>query len=197
MVGAGVIAERVLSSSTGIPEAALEIGKYVVGAAVFAVLSAMRRNSSQSAMPGEEKAALAQENKSESESPRVETDTSHLVRDMHDGKKFEVELLATAPWLGMVDNVVTVEFNTFGDQPRTAVLYRDADGTIVDWRWFTSKDQIPRAIGDGRYVAIWDDQGRPRMVYCTSVYASRTRLDKELEERKRWPEEKRRKLSRK
>jgi hypothetical protein len=33
-------------------------------------------------------------------------------------------------WLGPVDNVATVEVNTFGDQPRTAIIYRDADNSI-------------------------------------------------------------------
>lgn len=98
-------------------------------------------------------------------------------------------------WLGTVDHVATVEINTFGDQPRTAVIYRDADNSIVDWRWY-SEGQIPHPLGDGRYFAAWNDSGKPRTVYCRSVIYSRTREDRELSERKTLPEHKRRKLAR-
>ena len=104
--------------------------------------------------------------------------------------------LGMVVWLGPVDNVATVEVNTFGDQPRTAVIYRDADNSIVDWRWLSSPDQIPQPLGDGRHVAVWNDQGKPRTVYCNSVRYTRTREDRELAERTTLPEHKRRKLAR-
>jgi len=99
-------------------------------------------------------------------------------------------------WTGPVDHVATVEINTFGDQPRTAILYRDADDSVVDWRWYSCPNQIPRALGDGRHVAVWDDQGRPRTVYCNQVRFTRTREDRELADRSLLPEHKRRKLTR-
>jgi hypothetical protein len=104
--------------------------------------------------------------------------------------------LGMVVWLGPVDTVATVEINTFGDQPRTAVIYRDPDNSIVDWRWLSSPDQIPQPLGDGRHVAVWSDQGKPRTVYCTSVRFTRTREDRELAERATLPEHKRRKLAR-
>ena len=100
-------------------------------------------------------------------------------------------------WLGPVDHVQTVEINTFGStRVRTSILYRDADGAIVDWRWLASPKQIPKPLGDGRYIAVWDDQGRPRTVICKEVIRTRSIQDRELIERAMLPAHKRRKLSR-
>lgn len=105
-------------------------------------------------------------------------------------------LLSLAIWTGPVDDVWTLEFNTFGDQPRTSILYRDFDGSIVDWRWYAKPDQIPVLVRPGLYVAVWNDQGKPRAVYCREVRYTRTREDRELQDRDRLPEHRRRKLSR-
>jgi hypothetical protein len=99
-------------------------------------------------------------------------------------------------WSGPCDYVTSVEINTFGDEPlRTAVLYRDWDNSIIDWRWYTTPQQIPRPLGNGRYIAVWEDQGRTRIVICSSVNFVRSREDRELAERSLLPAERRRKLS--
>jgi hypothetical protein len=107
-------------------------------------------------------------------------------------------LIAAGPRLDMqgVDWCETVEVNTFGAQPRTAILYRDAGNSIVDWRWYSRPDQIPRPLGDGRCLAVWNDQGKLRRVYCRHVRYTRTKQDVELAERAKLGDEKRRKLSR-
>ena len=93
------------------------------------------------------------------------------------------------------DFVDTVEFNTFGDQPRTSIIYRDADGSIVDWRWYADPKQIPQPLDDGRHMAIWEDQGSLRTILCWHVRFTRTKEDRELAERAILPEHRRRKLS--
>jgi hypothetical protein len=99
-------------------------------------------------------------------------------------------------WFGASDCVATVEINTFGVAPvRTSVIYRDWDDSIIDWRWYTTPQQLPRPLGDGRYIAVWEDHGRPRTVLCTSVRHVRSREDRELVERAILPAERRRKLS--
>jgi hypothetical protein len=93
--------------------------------------------------------------------------------------------------------VAEVEINTFGrpqTPPRTSVIYRDRDGSIIDWRWYTNQRQIPRRLDNGRFIAIWDDQGTPRTVICDRVRYTRTREDRELMERAVLPIERRRKL---
>ena len=108
-------------------------------------------------------------------------------------------LLLAAGWrldMRYTDYVETVEVNTFGEQPRTALIYRDTDGSILDWRWLSCREQIPQSLGDGRYLAVWCDQGKPRAVHCRSVRFTRTREDRELAERGKLPEDRRRKLSR-
>lgn len=92
------------------------------------------------------------------------------------------------------DFVDTVQINTFGDQPRTSIIYRDADG-IIDWRWYTDPKQIPCPLGDGRYIAVWEDEGKPRTILCWHVNFRRTKEDIELQERAILPEHRRRKLS--
>lgn len=108
-----------------------------------------------------------------------------------------IEILAAAVlWIGPVDCVASVEINTFGaGQTRTAVIYRDADDSIVDWRWLTTPDQIPRPVSGGRYAAVWNDNGKPRTVYCRAVYYVRSTHDRELAGRASLPVHKRRKLS--
>ncbi len=105
-------------------------------------------------------------------------------------------LFAAVFWVGTVDHVDAVEFNTYGSdqQTRTAIIYRDADGSIVDWRWFTTPDQIPRLI-NGRYVAVWNDEGKPRTVYCRIVYYVRSEIDREIAGRSDLPMDRRRKLA--
>jgi hypothetical protein len=99
-------------------------------------------------------------------------------------------------WFGPNDYVATVEVNTFGaGVQRTSVIYRDWDDAIIDWRWYTSQRQIPKPLGDGRFIAVWDDQGRPRTVICNTVRYVRSREDRELIERAILPIERRRKLS--
>ena len=100
-------------------------------------------------------------------------------------------------WLGPVDHVHTVEINTFGtERVRISVIYRDADGTIIDWRWLATRKQIPEPLGDGRYIAVWDDGGRPRTVVCREVLRTRSAEDREYIERAMFPDRKRRNLSR-
>lgn len=99
---------------------------------------------------------------------------------------------------GRKDFVDTVEINVFGDEPiRTSIIYRDPDGSIIDWRWYTDPKQIPRSLGDGRYIAIWEDQRNLRTVLCWHVKFSPTKEDIELQERAILPAERRRKLSEK
>lgn len=95
------------------------------------------------------------------------------------------------------DYIAKVEINTFGDEPlRTSVIYRDENGAIIDWRWYTTSAMIPRALlGDGRYIAVWEDQGRTRIVITKSVVYVRSKEDRELAERATLPAERRRKLS--
>ncbi len=94
------------------------------------------------------------------------------------------------------DYVAKVEINIFGDDPlRTSVIYRDADGSIIDWRWYTTPAMIPRPLGDGRYLAVWEDQNRTRIVITKEVVYVRSREDRELAERSVLPAEKRRKLA--
>jgi len=100
-------------------------------------------------------------------------------------------------WLGPTDNVQIIEYNTFGfDPPRHSVIFRDPDGSIVDWRWYPSVKELPTKLSNGRYVLVWNDCGKPRTVYCNSVRFTRTHDDRELTERATLPEHKRRKLSR-
>lgn len=94
----------------------------------------------------------------------------------------------------VVDYCHTIEVNTFGETPRTALIYRDLDGSIVDWRWFTDK-AMPQKVPGG-YLAVWNDCGKLRSVRCDAIRYSRTREDRELAERSKLPEHKRRKLSR-
>jgi hypothetical protein len=105
-------------------------------------------------------------------------------------------LLSAVFWIGPVDTVAVVEVNTFGQQPRTVILYRDRDESIVDWRWYTSPDQVPKLSSKGRYSAVWNDQGKPRTVYCDTVRYTRTLDDVELAERAKLPDHSRRRLSR-
>ena len=95
------------------------------------------------------------------------------------------------------DFIHTVEINTFGsDPPRISVIYRDEDGSIVDWRWYTTPKQIPRPLGDGRYIALWEDQGSTRVIITPNAPLYRRTLeDIELQERVILPVENRRKLS--
>lgn len=97
------------------------------------------------------------------------------------------------------DFIATVEINSFGEpgSVRHAILYRDDDGSIVDWRWYSDPKQIPQPLGDGRNIAVWEDQGMSRTVLCWTVRFTRTRDDRELTERAFLPEHKRRKLSQK
>ena len=105
-------------------------------------------------------------------------------------------LLSLALWTGPIDTVDCVEFNTFGEQPRTSVLYWDADGHLRDWRWYAKPTQVPLLVRPGLYVAVWDDQGKPRTVYCREVTYTRTLKDREMQDRDRLPEHRRRKLAR-
>ena len=114
-------------------------------------------------------------------------------------------LFMSIPWNGFTDTVAVVEFNEFSDTGITAIIYRDSFkidkdglpiGPIVDWRFFTSLDQIPRLTAGGRFLAVWNDNGFPRTVFCFCVYSTRTIHDRELAERKILPLDKRRKLSR-
>ncbi len=104
---------------------------------------------------------------------------------------------SSLPWNGPYDQVATVEINTFGTtRIRTAILYRDPDGRIIDWRWYTDPDQIPKPFDKGRYIAVWSDGGIPRTVICGKVVYERSKEDRELAERAEWPVHMRRKLSR-
>lgn len=98
---------------------------------------------------------------------------------------------------GRKDFIDMVEINIFGAEPvRTSVIYRDKDESIIDWRWYTTSKQIPRPLGDGRYIAIWEDQGSPRVIITPNAPRyRRTQEDVELQERAILPAERRRKLS--
>lgn len=108
-------------------------------------------------------------------------------------------LMGAAPPLRVAaDWFETVEINTFGGvgSERAAIIYRDPDGTIADWRWWSETSEPQRIeMGYWRYVAIWNDAGKPRMVYCRFLTRTRTLRDQELEERAKLPEHKRRRLS--
>ena len=95
------------------------------------------------------------------------------------------------------DFVDTVEINSFGEpgSVRHAILFRDSNGSIVDWRWYTKPEQIPQPLGDGRHIAVWEDEGLPRIILCWHVRFTRTKEDRELAERAALPEGMRRKLS--
>ena len=92
------------------------------------------------------------------------------------------------------DFVDSIEINTFGEQPRTALIYRDTDG-IRDWRWQTEAN-LPTLVRPGLWLAVWNDGGKIRIVQARTVYLTRTLRDVELMERNRLPDDKRRKLAR-
>lgn len=106
-----------------------------------------------------------------------------------------ISLFLVPPWTAPINEIDVVEFNTFGAaRIRTAVIYRHANGEIAAWRWYTHRNQIPYRIRAGVFLAVWDDNGKPRQVRCRQVIYTRTVNDVELEERKNLPYHKRTKL---
>ena len=105
-------------------------------------------------------------------------------------------LVASGPRLDMrgTDFVDSIEINTYGEQPRTALIYRDADG-IRDWRWQTEAN-LPTLVRPGLWLTVWSDQGKIRIVRARAACYTRTLRDVELMERKHLPDDKRRKLAR-
>lgn len=84
-----------------------------------------------------------------------------------------------------------IEWNTFGDVPRTAVVFWGFDGHVMDWRWVDDVRTSPARSLDGRWHCIWFDHGRLLHVVADFAVASRTRHDVELWERNRLPHERR------
>lgn len=92
------------------------------------------------------------------------------------------------------DCVDAIEVNTFGEQARTALIYREADGTIRDWRWL-SGGNLPRQVRLGMWLAVWKDGNLLRTVHCRSVRWTRTLNDVEMTERSKLSDDRRTKLS--
>lgn len=86
--------------------------------------------------------------------------------------------------------IAVVEFNTFGSagNERTAVIFRESDGRIRDWRW----EQEHHKPLWGRMG--WLEDGHAIDVIVGRVVRTRTEHDQELYERQFWPESRRRKL---
>lgn len=107
-------------------------------------------------------------------------------------------VICSTPWIGPVDHVDTIEINIWhrgGIHLYRSIIYRDADGSIVDWRWHTP-EQIPTRI-NGKYMAVWFDKSYNlmRTIYCNRViYIYSKKEDREITGRKTLPENKRRKL---
>ena len=82
--------------------------------------------------------------------------------------------------------VHSVEVNTYGPEgdKRTAILFRDSAGMVIDWRW--DKGII---ISDHR--AEWTERGRDRLVIFKMLKRTRTIHDVELLERQQKPRHKR------
>lgn len=101
------------------------------------------------------------------------------------------------------DYVDTIEYNVYGEKPnvKCAVLFRDVSGSIIDWRYCALVGE-PVKLSDGSYMLTWMDPANPprqpspilRTVYARKLIDTRTKLDKELEERKILPENLRKKL---
>lgn len=94
------------------------------------------------------------------------------------------------------NHVETVEFNTFGEPdqvPRTAILYRDGSGEIIDWRWHRPELET-QAVGPQRHLAVWREMNRLFVVISRRVIYTRTLDDREVSERTRLPPERRSKL---
>ena len=104
-----------------------------------------------------------------------------------------VLILASGPPPANEHHVAEIEINVFGDQPRAALLFREADGRIMDWRWLDDEKR-PIRLTNGKHLVVWREGDRLIVVITERLTASRTRHDVELEERQKWPEWKRRKL---
>ena len=77
---------------------------------------------------------------------------------------------------------------------RTAVIFRDSKGRIIDWRWLT-EDMKTQRLPDGFFLLTWDDFGvRFRAILVKRVSFTVSDYDVEMSERKHLPHEKRVKL---
>ena len=94
-------------------------------------------------------------------------------------------LLSVAPG---ATYVYVTEINTYGSpgSTRTAIVYRDRDGSIVAWRWKADGSRIPGGRGVWT-VAVWKEGGNLRTVWSRYVVKSRTIYDAEFVERKVLP----------
>lgn len=100
------------------------------------------------------------------------------------------------------ERVEAIECNTFGPltppwearDERTALIFRDPDGSIVDWRWYQRGVFELRRLPDESWLLMWNDHGYPRAVICREFYRTRTLQDVELKERAALSAENRRKL---
>ena len=93
--------------------------------------------------------------------------------------------------------VAEIECNSFGpfdQEPRIAVLFRDRDKSIIDWRWYDPKQHRPHRLPSGDYLLIFEDATGIHVVKAGCLYSTRTEDDVELFERTWLPQEKRRKL---
>jgi len=98
---------------------------------------------------------------------------------------------------GVVEHIFAIECNTFGkgEQIRQSLIFRDADASIVDWRWYSEKHHVPHRLPNGKYMLIWEDIGGiQRQVIADFIYSTRSNHDRELTERDILPNEQRRKL---
>lgn len=104
-----------------------------------------------------------------------------------------------AAWLLLlglpVNEIDTVEVNTFGEPgfTRTALIYRNPDTSIVDWKWANDRN-LPEFVRPGLHLAAWRDGQKLYVVRCRSVTYTRTLKDVEVEERKLLPDERRSRL---
>jgi len=89
----------------------------------------------------------------------------------------------------------SIEWNTFGRDgaERTAILFREGgrhDYRIRDWRWEGLSGFKVSRLERGDYLVSWGEG----FVRTNELWKSRTLDDREMTERRWWPDEKRRKL---
>lgn len=121
-------------------------------------------------------------------------------------------MLATVPQETVLrDRCDTIEINSFHDDEArlvfTQAIFSDwcqhkGCEQIADWRLVRNRDSEPRAnieirrdYATGDYLALWDDNGRLREVRAKSYRETWTQVDRELQGRERYPQERRRKLT--
>lgn len=118
-------------------------------------------------------------------------------------------LLATVPHDDVQrDRACCLEVNRFHDGEGRIVfvqllVWELHNGThrIVDWRLMKNRDQdrtnieVRRDYQSGDYVARWDEDSGSREVRAGTARDTWTQFDPELEDRAKWPVDRRRKLA--